>query len=217
MKRTNVRFPMPNKADRDKIRLLERLEHSKFTEKAEKKLKDPAAVRQIKKIAIALSRKVKESGKLVKQLLDYVTNGKDTGLKVAALAALIYFVSPLDFVPDFLPFVGFVDDISVMGIVTALIVKSLSASPKEVSEEQVKKNKADKREKTGTTIAKKSKNPIQFLWNHVFYDVHNDMKTAAEEQVWVRVKGQLLVVAISVGGMVIAALLILLFKKVLFR
>lgn len=33
---------------------------------------------------------------------------------VSVLASLIYFVSPLDFIPDVLPFVGFADDIALL-------------------------------------------------------------------------------------------------------
>jgi|SRR5215472_5148221 uncharacterized membrane protein YkvA (DUF1232 family) len=39
---------------------------------------------------------------------------------VAALAgALAYFLSPLDVIPDFIPFTGFVDDAAVLGLVFA--------------------------------------------------------------------------------------------------
>lgn len=35
-----------------------------------------------------------------------------------AASAIFYFVSPLDFIPDFIPIAGFLDDITVIGFVT---------------------------------------------------------------------------------------------------
>jgi uncharacterized membrane protein YkvA (DUF1232 family) len=41
--------------------------------------------------------------------------------KVAILAALAYFVMPLDAVPDFLPAVGFADDLAALGLALAAV------------------------------------------------------------------------------------------------
>jgi uncharacterized membrane protein YkvA (DUF1232 family) len=46
---------------------------------------------------------------------------------VLAVAALLYFVNPFDVVPDLLPFVGFLDDATVLGFVIASIRKDLEA------------------------------------------------------------------------------------------
>jgi uncharacterized membrane protein YkvA (DUF1232 family) len=40
---------------------------------------------------------------------------------VAALAALIYFVNPMDLMPDVIPLIGFIDDAAVLGLVMAAI------------------------------------------------------------------------------------------------
>jgi len=40
---------------------------------------------------------------------------------VAGLAALIYFVNPMDLMPDVLPLIGFIDDAAVIGLVMAAI------------------------------------------------------------------------------------------------
>jgi uncharacterized membrane protein YkvA (DUF1232 family) len=43
------------------------------------------------------------------------------GSIIAILGALIYFVSPIDLVPDFIPVVGYIDDVFVIGIVISQV------------------------------------------------------------------------------------------------
>jgi uncharacterized membrane protein YkvA (DUF1232 family) len=40
-----------------------------------------------------------------------------TGSIIAIIASLIYFLSPIDLIPDFIPVVGYIDDIFVLGLV----------------------------------------------------------------------------------------------------
>jgi uncharacterized membrane protein YkvA (DUF1232 family) len=44
---------------------------------------------------------------------------------VAALAALIYFVSPIDIIPDFLPLIGHLDDVLIIGYLTKVFNKEM--------------------------------------------------------------------------------------------
>jgi uncharacterized membrane protein YkvA (DUF1232 family) len=44
---------------------------------------------------------------------------------VAIIAALIYFVNPFDAIPDFIPFFGFGDDVSIVMIVLSAVRKDL--------------------------------------------------------------------------------------------
>lgn len=46
---------------------------------------------------------------------------------VGILAGLLYFVSPLDAVPDFLPFLGFIDDAAVLGFILRSMEKDVRA------------------------------------------------------------------------------------------
>ncbi len=48
------------------------------------------------------------------------------GIIVAALAAVLYFVSPVDFIPDVIPFVGHLDDAAVVGFVLQMIKSDLN-------------------------------------------------------------------------------------------
>ena len=44
---------------------------------------------------------------------------------IAIVANLLYFVSPIDMLPDFLPFTGFLDDVTVIGFAATQIAKDL--------------------------------------------------------------------------------------------
>ncbi|GGE60875.1 uncharacterized membrane protein YkvA (DUF1232 family) [Pedobacter psychrotolerans] len=59
---------------------------------------------------------------------DYV-NGNYTEIPkrsiVAILGGLVYFLSPIDVVPDFVPVLGFIDDIFILNLVYRQVVKDL--------------------------------------------------------------------------------------------
>jgi len=59
---------------------------------------------------------------------DYV-NGEYTEIPkrsiVAILGGLIYFLSPIDVVPDFVPVLGFIDDVFVLNLVYKQVLKDL--------------------------------------------------------------------------------------------
>jgi len=73
---------------------------------------------------------------------DYV-NGNYTEIPkrsiIAILGGLIYFLSPVDVVPDFIPVMGFIDDIFVLNLVYKQVVKDLEKYKvwKEAQEEEV--------------------------------------------------------------------------------
>jgi len=47
------------------------------------------------------------------------------GKKALALGALLYFIIPFDSIPDFAPFVGYLDDIGVIALVVGYLGKQL--------------------------------------------------------------------------------------------
>ena len=57
----------------------------------------------------------------------YCVTDPDTPARVKAilLAALAYFVMPVDAIPDFLPVIGFTDDAAVLAIAFGLVSKSI--------------------------------------------------------------------------------------------
>ena len=62
------------------------------------------------------SKKVKNADLIskAKQLFEFFKSDKITGLEKALVTgALIYIISPIDLIPDFIPLAGWVDDIGV--------------------------------------------------------------------------------------------------------
>lgn len=97
-------------------------------EEAKKLLGDKEKTK--KKLDDAFEKANKNKGKLEKvwdylQLFfsisrDYI-NGSyreiPKGSIIAIIGSLIYFLSPVDLIPDFIPVVGFLDDVAVLGLV----------------------------------------------------------------------------------------------------
>ena len=71
-------------------------------------------------------------------VLYYAFRDKRTGLwiKLPALISLIYLLSPVDLIPDFIPFFGYLDDLIVVPLLLNLSIRLL---PKEVLAESLAK------------------------------------------------------------------------------
>lgn len=54
---------------------------------------------------------------LIKDWLSGAYREVPKGSIVAILAGLIYFISPIDVIPDFIPIAGYIDDVFVLGLV----------------------------------------------------------------------------------------------------
>jgi uncharacterized membrane protein YkvA (DUF1232 family) len=72
-------------------------------------------------------------------LLYYALQDKRTSLvaKMPAIFAAIYLLSPVDLVPDFIPFFGYIDDIIVVPLLLNLAIRLL---PQDVREESLLKS-----------------------------------------------------------------------------
>ncbi|MFO7702741.1 MAG: YkvA family protein [Psychroflexus maritimus] len=88
---------------------------------------------EIKKKVSRLGKFKQQINLLFSMLKDY-KNKKYTSvpwLSIAAITfALLYLLNPLDFMPDFIPFIGYVDDASIIGITLKLISEDLEAYQK---------------------------------------------------------------------------------------
>lgn len=92
---------------------------SLWMDKGKDYLKDPQKVKALAEQATSFMSKgkLKEVASNLGSLIDYVrdsASGKYQGYSIGnltiAVAALIYVVSPIDFIPDLIPALGFVDD-----------------------------------------------------------------------------------------------------------
>lgn len=90
----------------------EKMEH--FLQRLEKKLKMiPLAGDKLSKIPILAS--------LLKNYFRKEYKEVPMGTMIAITAALLYFVSPIDFVPDSIPLIGYSDDAAVVAVCWAMI------------------------------------------------------------------------------------------------
>ena len=73
-------------------------------------------------------------------ILYYVFHDKDTPTwaKGAILAALGYFITPLDAIPDIAPFVGYTDDLGALLTATATIAAHVKPEHKEMADRKVR-------------------------------------------------------------------------------
>lgn len=104
-----------------------------FTKAAGEYLRDKERLRYL--LAAAVSIAQGRGGKLLKdfqllvRLLKASVSGAYTGLSVHKLvtivAAMLYLISPLDAIPDFIPVVGYVDDAAVIAWVLNSIAEEL--------------------------------------------------------------------------------------------
>ena len=67
-------------------------------------------------------------------LIKHYVEGKYTTVPyrtiLAVLSALIYFLSPIDIIPDFIPLAGFLDDMAVVGLCMNMVKTDIEAYDK---------------------------------------------------------------------------------------
>jgi uncharacterized membrane protein YkvA (DUF1232 family) len=92
---------------------------------------DPKAREEVLKALPDWMNKVRSSDLLdrARRLKDYLTSDRcTTGDLVLVIATLLYLISPIDFVPDFIPFAGWLDDVAVATMVLGYIDKKAAAA-----------------------------------------------------------------------------------------
>ena len=90
----------------------------RFLQKLEQKLKQiPLLGREIKELPILLS--------LLRNYFKKEYQEVPVGTLLAVVSALIYFLSPIDGLPDFIPLFGYSDDAVVLGICWKLVQSDL--------------------------------------------------------------------------------------------
>ena len=131
----------------DKETIIEKFKSGEWMDKAQSCLKTPDS---LKKLSDELSGYMNKDGlknvqsQLV-QLYDYVklllTKGyydyKDHTL-VLIIAVIIYVVSPIDLIPDYLPAIGLIDDSALVGWLFQKLGDKLNQSIQEMEQEKTK-------------------------------------------------------------------------------
>ncbi len=115
------------KLSKDKIK--EQID--KFSEKAKEIIDNPEKVSKVLEKAISLcddlgklriiGKHFREASLVCSMLNDYICKRYTkipTTTVITLLAAILYFVSPIDIIPDFIPLIGHLDDMIVLGFVT---------------------------------------------------------------------------------------------------
>ena len=76
-------------------------------------------------------------------ILYYGLNDRRTGLlaKLPAVLSVLYLLSPIDLLPDFIPFLGYVDDLLVVPLLINLAIRFLPADVREESLLKANRNK----------------------------------------------------------------------------
>lgn len=110
----------------------------RFRKKAERIIREPEQLRSVAKKASDKLRKHKNRlGELREDLPLLLRLAQAWGRReyrqipwksvASIVAALLYFLSPIDFLPDLIPFFGFVDDAAVVGYVLKSFKSDLDA------------------------------------------------------------------------------------------
>ena len=76
----------------------------------------------------AISEVINDLKLLISLVKDYISGAYREipyGSIVAAVAGILYFISPIDFIPDFIPVIGYIDDVFVIGVVLRQIHSDL--------------------------------------------------------------------------------------------
>ncbi|GAB6162620.1 hypothetical protein JCM12298_17790 [Desulfothermus naphthae] len=119
-----------NKTDKEKLRqfLLEKKEDIKEHDVDKAIIKGKEKIPSLEKDIPSTLKKVWDAiVDMWNMLKDFCEGRYEMAWKTvtAIVAALLYFISPIDFIPDFIPAIGYLDDAAVIGFVLELIKDDL--------------------------------------------------------------------------------------------
>ncbi len=141
----------------------------------------------IKKTANSDNNITKKIGGLAKNVWNYIKDPKsDPALKLAAIGAIIYLLVPIDAIPDIIPVAGFVDDVAGLSVVVSLIAKNIS------------------------NIANDTQQAVRNFTKNIADGVTDSLDESVARQSKVRIRQQLVIVAISLGGAILVGLVTIL-------
>jgi len=199
--------------EKKKEKLFKRFETSKFTKEAEKHLEDKNFLKNLVEQAQKLSPHLKKAGEQVQLLISYVF-GKNSNwtTRLYAISALIYFISPIDFIPDFIPGVGYLDDIAIIGMVVSMITHNITKAKSKDIDNPISENLPAKKETDPQNLHKPW---VDEQLDNIFGKVGSRLEETTQKQVNQRIHAQLIIVIISISGAILAATITLILKYVL--
>jgi uncharacterized membrane protein YkvA (DUF1232 family) len=104
--------------------------HSRWIELA----KQNDAAKKIRKEFPKWVERAKDStlAKRARQLWDHFNSGDVSGTeKLLVIAALLYLISPVDLIPDWIPVAGLIDDAAVAGLVLDYVLAQIGGKKRE--------------------------------------------------------------------------------------
>lgn len=173
---------------------------NKTINEAEKKVNDDDYLDKLKnetdKLLVKISNKggqaIKKVPSLAKNILEYIKDPKtDLPLKIAAVGAIIYLLSPFDAIPDMTPIIGFLDDVAAMTFTVSFISDRINKS------------------------VKTSKDTITEVTKGISQGVTQSLDESVAKQSKIRIRQQLIITAISLGGAILIAIIALIMANIL--
>lgn len=190
-------------------KLYNRFQGSRYTRRAKRHADDPKYLERLGRHSVALSHLVKRAGEKVKTTVEYIFGKEsDWGVRIQAIASLLYFISPLDFIPDMIPGVGYVEDLAILGMVAGMITSRIIRKEKEIKLDEILDSAMKSKQLPGKSGVKGRTGNIL----NVIKDAQKSIDTAAQEQIREQIRVRLIVVIISLSGALIAAVITLILK-----